>query len=286
MIKNKRIRLLEELPEGCIATILSCTTPVDACRLSILSKSFRSAADSDTVWDRFLISDSIILQSPSLANTFTKKDLYMALSDRPIIIDQGTKSFQLQRKSGQKCYLLAARSLTIDCRNVDGEKEWIPKHDSRLVLYVQFFFKLCFKGSRKLLSSVLCSRMKFVVLLIKTLSLSPNTQYAAYLVFKIIDARGSKNERVNFSVGVSGGHRSIKSVCLDPNLEHRQHNNEAGLQRPSVRCDGWLEIEMGEFFNSSLKDEEVHMSVIQRSGTWVRGNLFIEGIEVRPKYGN
>lgn len=93
MIKNKRIRLLEELPEGCIATILSCATPVDACRLSILSKSFRSAADSDTVWDRFLISDSIILQSPSLANTFTKKDLYMALSDRPIIIDQGTKVF-------------------------------------------------------------------------------------------------------------------------------------------------------------------------------------------------
>lgn len=94
MIKSKRIRLLEELPEGCIAIILSCTTPVDACRLSnILSKSFRSAADSDTVWDRFLTSDSIILQSPSPANTFTKKGLYMALSDRPIIIDQGTKVF-------------------------------------------------------------------------------------------------------------------------------------------------------------------------------------------------
>lgn len=54
------------------------------------------------------------------------------------------QSFQLQRKSGQKCYLLAARSLTIDCRNVDGEKEWIPMHDSRLVLYFQFFFKLYF----------------------------------------------------------------------------------------------------------------------------------------------
>ncbi|KEH33773.1 putative phloem protein [Medicago truncatula] len=270
MIKNKRIRLLEELPEGCIATILSCRTPVDACRLSILSKSFRSAADSDTVWDRFLTSDSIILQSPSLANTFTKKDLYMALSDRPIIIDQGTKSFQLQRKSGQKCYLLAARSLTIDCRNVDGEKEWIPMHDSRFpeVAKLSLVFSHEIRG------------------IIKTLSLSPNTQYAAYLVFKIIDACGSKNEPVNFSVGVSGGNRSIKSVCLDPNLEHRTHNNEAGLQRPSVRCDGWLEIEMGEFFNSSLKDEEIHMSVIQRSGTWVRGNLFIEGIEVRPKYGN
>lgn len=44
------------------------------------------------------------------------------------------QSFQFHRKSGQMCYLLAARSLTIDCRNVKAEKEWIPMHNSRLVL--------------------------------------------------------------------------------------------------------------------------------------------------------
>jgi len=119
--------------------------------------------------------------------------------------------------------------------------------------------------------------------IINTLSLSPNTQYAAYLVFKIIYAHGYENEPVNFSVGVDGGHRSIKSICLDTNSKHSLHNIEAELQRPSVRSDGWLEIEMGEFMNSSLKDEEVHMCVIQRTSSWLRGNLFIEGIEVRPK---
>jgi hypothetical protein len=87
-----------ELPEGCIAAILSHTTPVDACRFSLISKTFCSAADSNAVWNRFLPSDpnfidSIISHSPSLANIPSKKDLYLALSDRPIIIDNGKKVF-------------------------------------------------------------------------------------------------------------------------------------------------------------------------------------------------
>jgi len=93
--KRKRMEF-EALPEGCIANILSRTTPLDACRLSLVSKIFRSAAESDTVWDRFLPSDyhSIISQSsPPLPNYPSKKSLYLALSDRPIIIDQGKMVF-------------------------------------------------------------------------------------------------------------------------------------------------------------------------------------------------
>lgn len=97
-MKSKRLRAIEELPEGCIAAILSHTTPVDAGRLSTVSKTFRSAANSDTVWDRFLTShpqgiNSIISDSPSHANAPTRKALYLALSDRHIIIDNGKKVF-------------------------------------------------------------------------------------------------------------------------------------------------------------------------------------------------
>ncbi|KAK2402540.1 putative F-box protein PP2-B12 [Trifolium repens] len=105
----------EELPEECISTILSRTTPLDAGRLSLVSKNFLSAAESDAVWNQFLPSDysHFILHSPLLANIPTKKALYLALSDRPIIIDNCKKSFQLDRKSGKRCYMLAARSLFI-----------------------------------------------------------------------------------------------------------------------------------------------------------------------------
>jgi len=123
---------------------------------------------------------------------------------------------------------------------------------------------------------------------INTIVLSPNTQYAAYVVFKMIDASGFLNHSADLSVGVEGGQSSTKTVCLVPNVEGWQqlHNRLVELQRPSVRSDGWLEIEMGEFFNSGIENDKVQMNLIQtRGGNWKRG-LFLEGIEVRPKYNN
>jgi hypothetical protein len=91
--KTKIMVAFEELPEECISTILSRTTPLDAGRLSLVSKNFLSAAESDAVWNQFLPSDysHFILHSPLLANIPTKKALYLALSDRPIIIDNCKK---------------------------------------------------------------------------------------------------------------------------------------------------------------------------------------------------
>lgn len=90
------------LPEGCIANAVSLTSPRDACRLSLVASTFRWAAESDAVWERFLPSDyqDIIARSvnrddesssqlpPAFAR---KKELYFHLSDHPLIIDGGTK---------------------------------------------------------------------------------------------------------------------------------------------------------------------------------------------------
>jgi len=115
-----------------------------------------------------------------------------------------------------------------------------------------------------------------------TLTLSPDTLYAAYFVFKMINPIGFKNRRVEVSVDFNGDDGSIKHVCLDGSSSGRR---VAGLQRPSLRSDGWLEIEMGEFFNGGLEDK-VQMSVKEvKAGNWKSG-LFVEGIEVRPKYEN
>jgi len=80
------------LPEGCIADILSCTTPVDACRLSLVSKLFHSAADSDAVWESFLPTDyHSVVSECSLPSYPSKKALYLALADHPVIVDEGKK---------------------------------------------------------------------------------------------------------------------------------------------------------------------------------------------------
>jgi len=165
----------EELAEGCIAAVLCRTTPVDVGRLSLVSKTFRSAADSDEIWDRFLRSDpkliaDIISQFPSLANATTKRAFYLALSNHPILNRDGRmvyycfllpsnlsplkclllmlfdllfylfmQSVQLDRKSGKKCYMLAARSLSVGWAGVAWEdfeqnRNWTSMPDSRFPL--------------------------------------------------------------------------------------------------------------------------------------------------------
>ncbi|AES61128.1 putative phloem protein [Medicago truncatula] len=272
----------DELPEGCIATILSRTTPIDVGRFSVLSKIFRFAADSDDVWNHFLPSDisSILSQSPALSNIPTKKALYHALSDRPIIINHGQKSFQLERKSGKKCYMLAARSLGIAWGDDDRYCNWIDVPDSRFpeVAYLRLVWWHEIRG------------------VINDLALSPNTRYAAYLVFKMIDAHGFRNLPVDLFVGIEGGLSNTKTDCLEPKLHggygwycvlREVEDIVVGLPRPSVRSDGWLEIEMGEFFNSSLEDEEIQMSVVEKfESDDEKGNFYLEGIELRPKVDN
>ncbi|XP_061342622.1 putative F-box protein PP2-B12 [Gastrolobium bilobum] len=263
---------LQALPEGCIAHILSYTTPVDVCSLSLISKAFCSAAESDSLWDRFLPSDlvSIISESSSslLATSSSKKALYLALSDHPIIIDHGTKSFQLERKSGKKCYMLSARDLSIIWGDTPEYWNWITLPGSRFEEVAELVQVCWFEIRGK----------------INAHELSSDTNYAAFLVFKMIDASGFHYCPVECSVGTFGGRGCTKNVCLDPNLEETQLDARfKGLQRPSVRSDGWLEIEMGEFFNSGVEDEEVEMSVKETESNWWKHGFYLQGIEVRPK---
>ena len=62
------------LPEDCIAAVISFTTPRDACRLACVSTIFRSAADSNIVWDRFLCPISHL----GSVSSSSKKELYLS----------------------------------------------------------------------------------------------------------------------------------------------------------------------------------------------------------------
>ncbi|XP_057418867.1 putative F-box protein PP2-B12 [Lotus japonicus] len=256
-----------ELPDECIADILCRTTPLDVARISVVSKNFCSVIDSDTIWDHFLPSDyrSIISQSFSMDSVPSKKALYLAFSDHPIIIDQGKKSFQLDRKSGKKCYMLSARALNIS--NSDDERycRWVTIPESRFeeVAMLKDALQFYISGT------------------INTIDLSSNTQYAVFLVFKLITTHGFYYDPVLLLMRIFGGPICTKGACLDMRLEAMSTYNMP--QYPNMRSDGLLEIEMGEFFSSGPKDGEVEMGVmILKSVSW-RGNFYLEGIEVRPK---
>ncbi|KAL5997067.1 hypothetical protein ACLOJK_007995 [Asimina triloba] len=80
------------LDEGCVAHILSFTSPRDVCRLSAVSRKFQAAAESEVPWQKFLPSDwwHLILRSVSALHFTSKKDLFFRLS-KSILIDDSRR---------------------------------------------------------------------------------------------------------------------------------------------------------------------------------------------------
>ncbi|XP_027934320.1 putative F-box protein PP2-B12 [Vigna unguiculata] len=298
------------LPEGCIATILSLTSPKDACRLSLVSSTFQSAAESDAVWHKFLPSDFHTLLSQSPSSSFpSKKHLYIHLCHNPLLIDHGKKSFQLDKVYGKKCYMLSARTLFIVWGDTPRYWGWTSLPDARFSEVAELV-SVCWLEIRGW---------------INTGMLSPKTLYGAYLVFKPSPAGifGFDYQSVEVSVGIAGGEASKRTVFLDaergrrlryqivprragifnrarfltsvetPPAQHNSNinnnnnssnnNNSVDLQYPKERGDGWMEVELGDFFNDGEDDKEVEMGVCEiKSGDW-KGGLFLQGIEIRPK---
>ena len=91
---------IDKLPEECVSTILSYTSPADACRFLLVSSNLRSAADSDIVWQSFLPSnyDDIISRALNPLAFSSKKDLFFTLC-RSVLIDGGNKVHFLHQLS-------------------------------------------------------------------------------------------------------------------------------------------------------------------------------------------
>ncbi|KAI3894880.1 hypothetical protein MKX03_033624, partial [Papaver bracteatum] len=186
---------LKRLPEGCISDILSLTTPADACRSSLVSTLFKSAADSDVVWEKFLPDDYQYIISRAFCRfssvALSKKELYYRLYDDPLVIYGSRRSFQLEKSSGKKCIMLGAKELAIAWEYGDTPWYWnLPG---------------C-PGSRFATVAVLQSTWWFQIRMkLKIQFLSPKTVYVAYLVLKLKDgAYGFGDQPVKARVEVVG----------------------------------------------------------------------------------
>ncbi|KAJ8753646.1 hypothetical protein K2173_025637 [Erythroxylum novogranatense] len=304
------------LPEDCIANVLSLSGPRDTCRLSVISSLFRSAAESDAVWQKHLPPDyrSIIARStdPYMLTRFSSlKDLYFSLCDNPILIDDAKLSFSLDKSTGKKCYMVSARNLVIVWGDTPWYWKWTSEPECRFGGVAELV-QVCWLEIR----GKICASL-----------LSPATLYSAYLVFK------SATETYVFdygplevSMGLAGAESPTRSVYLDARRGRRQRyqtgrgriglvsrkfmsgmkmqapvpvvESDGGMQMqapgpvvesdgpyPRERKDGWLEIELGEFYNKEGEEGEIEMSVLEiKDGNW-KGGLIVQGIEIRPKEG-
>ncbi|XP_010529881.1 PREDICTED: putative F-box protein PP2-B12 [Tarenaya hassleriana] len=274
------------LPEDCIATVISFTSPLDACRISSVSAALRSAAESDTVWERFLPAE--FRQSPASS----KKELFLSLSDIPLLVENGKMSLTLERRSGKKCYMLSARELMITWADSPAYWKWTSIHESRFAEVAELV-SVCWLEIR--------GRIHISVL-------SKETVYTAYLVFKQKRSYGFDYQPVEASFGPADSKADKRTVFLATGNERRlgyhiqtRHyglvstENGSGNQTSRVdtddktrnhiseRNDGWLEVELGEYFVKAGAEEELEMSILEISGGNWKGGLLIQGIEIRPK---
>ncbi|KAM1354156.1 hypothetical protein ACFX2H_033550 [Malus domestica] len=286
---------LEALPEGCKATVASLTTPPDACRLSAVSRGFRSAAESDAAWDRFLPPDvytilgksSVQPQSPSSlpvppcssssSSWKSKKELFLSLCDNPVLIDQGKMSFSVDKWSGKKCYMISARELIITWGDTPQYWEWICLPESRFdeVAEVVHVWWLEIRGK------------------IDMRILSPATTYEAYLVFKLREGAYGFEVPVKVTTGEDGEppiDNKNSTVFLDPEAGRRRQKKKNNNRKkeethrfPKERADSWLEVKLGEFFCPGGGDGKLTEMTCKEVAGVLKAGLIVHGIEVRPK---
>jgi hypothetical protein len=79
---------IERLPEDLLVHVISLTSPADAFRASAVSRAFHAAAESETVWSRFLPCDLPRFAKNELTRKppSTKKGLFRRLSDEPVLL--------------------------------------------------------------------------------------------------------------------------------------------------------------------------------------------------------
>ncbi|XP_039032302.1 F-box protein PP2-B15-like [Hibiscus syriacus] len=282
---------LNMLPESCVAEILSLTSPSDACRSSLVSITFRSAADSDYVWGKFLPSEyheSVWEACDASFQFCSKKELYFLLCN-PLLVGDGKMSFRLERSSGRMSYIISARELSITWSNDPMLWVWKSIPESRFSEVAELVTTSWLEINGK----------------ITTKMLSPNTNYGAYLILKTTE-RSFGLDLIPCETSIEIGSRTLKNTaymrCQDAKkqqIETLFYSNRKEMMKSRVvkgddgvmskREDGWMEMEMelelelGEFFNGGFGDERVKMSLMEIKGHQLKGGVTIEGIEIRPK---
>ncbi|KAK3224627.1 hypothetical protein Dsin_004489 [Dipteronia sinensis] len=222
------------LPEGCIAAVISFTSPRDACRLACVSTAFRSAADSDVVWDHFLPPDylsaisgpgSVSGSSSSTWLALSKKELYFRICHN--LIHNGRMSFWFDLSSGKKCYMISARELDIDDGDNTHSWMWYSTYEAKFCEVLRRTGYKPFEVRGKISTSLL----------------SPTTTYVAYLVFVQHSVFHGGDSPINAAVGLVGSNNFHNRTIYFPKLFPRE-----------LYCPGEQDEDDNDFFPKKRAD--------------------------------
>ncbi|GKB87670.1 F-box protein PP2-A13-like protein [Tanacetum coccineum] len=143
---------LGDIPESCVALVLSYLDPLEICKLARLNRSFRAASSADFIWDdklphnyKDLIRGYQVMESTDLAG---KCEIYKRLT-KPVKFDHnGNKEFWVDKRTGGVCLSIGSKALSIT--GIDDRRYWnyIPTDESRFhtIAYLQQIWWLEVEG--------------------------------------------------------------------------------------------------------------------------------------------
>ncbi|URE33343.1 F-box protein [Musa troglodytarum] len=283
-----------KLPQDCILHVFSFATPRDSCRSAVVSKAFYSCTGADALWERFLPSDyaEILSRAVNPVSSSSKKELYFGLC-KPILIDGG----KLVRMNSFFLTANFSSMSELSFGEIDREQvlhgvfeEHVDDMGARIAtLEMDLTFRLQReKGKCKYWFGEVAELVSVCWFdiggSINSGLLSKKTWYTVYIVFELAsDVYGlnAAPQKVSISLGTYSSDRFITLQQDDDDDDDKEEEEEKGKKK--LRDDGWMEIELGDFYNDEGDQGEVSINLKQVEALHFKHGLLIEGLEFRPK---
>ncbi|XP_023764375.1 F-box protein PP2-A13 [Lactuca sativa] len=256
---------LGDIPESCVALVLSYLDPPEICKLARLNRAFRAASSADFIWDAKLPSnyhhlvDDYLIKNPTKLG---KNETYARLS-RPVPFDSGNKEFWLDKRTGGLCLSISSKALAIT--GIDDRRYWnyIPTDESRFhtIAYLQQIWWLEVEGD-----------MEFQF---------PAGTYS--LLFKLRLGRFTK--KPGRRVATHGGHESVHGWDIKPvQFQLTTPDGQQAISKRFLENTGnWEYHHVGDFVvDDPNTPTKIKFSLTQIDCTHTKGGLSIDSVLICP----
>ncbi|KAJ8556328.1 hypothetical protein K7X08_023086 [Anisodus acutangulus] len=204
---------LEDIPEACVAIVLSYFDPPEICKLARINRTFHAASSADFIWEpelpsnyRYILEELLGLNVAGMRKT----DIFAKLS-RPNSFDGGTKEIWIHKNNGGVYLAICSKGMTIT--GIDDRRYWnyIPTEESRFqtVAYLQQMWWLEVDGDLEFQFPAGTYSLFF------RLQLGRVTKRLGRRVCNSDHVHGWDLKPVQFQLTTSNGQRAISRCYLD-----------------------------------------------------------------------
>ncbi|XP_009758836.1 F-box protein PP2-A13 [Nicotiana tabacum] len=253
---------LDDIPEACIALVLSYLDPPQICKLARLNRAFRAASSADFIWEpklpsnyKHILQEFLGLKVAGLG----KRDIFAKLSC-PVSFDGGTKEVWIDKNNGGVCLAISSKGMAIT--GIDDRRYWnhIPTDESRFqtVAYLQQIWWLEVDGDLEFQFPAGSYSLFF------RLKLGKVTKRHNRRVCNYEHIHGWDLKPVQFQLTTSDGDRAISRCYL----------NNVG---------SWVHHHVGDFVvKDATVPTKIKYSLTQIDCTHTKGGLCVDSVLICP----